>query len=77
MSKPNSGGVQGGRIGALLLSDGLISERALARAVEIQEQSGGRLGEVLISMGAVSATQFYRALAKQLQAPFCDLHTPL
>lgn len=75
MSKPNSGGVQGGRIGALLLSDGLISERALARAVEIQEQSGGRLGEVLISMGAVSATQFYRALAKQLQAPFCDLHT--
>ncbi len=73
MSKPNSGVDQGGRIGAILLSEGLVSERVLARAVDLQKQSGGRLGEVLISMGAVSAAQFYRALAKQLQAPFCDL----
>ncbi|HHW26025.1 MAG TPA: Flp pilus assembly complex ATPase component TadA [Firmicutes bacterium] len=73
MSKPVDGGVLGGRIGAILLSEGLISERTLQRALELQKQSGGRLGEVLISMGALSAAQFYRALAKQLQTPFCDL----
>ena len=73
MSKPLGGADH--RIGAILLSEGLVSERVLARAVELQKQSGGRLGEILISMGAVSAAQFYRALAKQLQAPFCDLRT--
>lgn len=75
MSRPVGGGEHGGRIGAILLNEGLISERVLARAIELQKQSGGRLGEILISMGAVSAAQFYRALAKQLQAPFCDLRT--
>ncbi len=75
MSNPTGGPGQGGRIGAILLNDGTISERVLERAVEIQKQSGGRLGEVLISMGALSAQQFYRALAKQLQTPFCDLRT--
>ncbi len=75
MSKPTGEIEHGGKIGAILLGEGFVSERVLERALEIQRTSGGRLGEVLISMGAVSAAQFYRALAKQLQAPFCDLRT--
>ncbi|MGI6643161.1 MAG: hypothetical protein ACOX3V_04080 [Bacillota bacterium] len=70
MSRPVGGGEHGGRIGAILLNEGLISERVLARAIELQKQSGGRLGEILISMGAVSAAQFYRALLSSFRHLF-------
>lgn len=69
----NSNEHAGDRIGDLLVREGLVSERVLARAVATQNTSGGKLGEILISMGALSAQQFYRALAKQLQVSFCDL----
>ena len=55
-----------GRLGALLLEQGVISPEQLEAALEQQQSSHKRLGEVLVGMGHVSEDCIAAALSQQL-----------
>lgn len=58
------------RIGELLVDSGIINERQLESALDIQKQSGGkRLGDILIDLGILSEEQLMEALQKRLNVP--------
>jgi len=50
------------RIGALLVSRGLISNRQLEDALEQQKREGRRLGDIILANGWVKTVDFYAAL---------------
>ncbi len=52
-------------IGELLVLDGLITERQLLEALELQRGQGGRIVEKLILLGYISAHAFLTFLARQ------------
>lgn len=62
-----------GRIGDLLVADGLITEAQLNEALEVQKKCGSRLGDIAISKGWIKPFQFYQALATHFERPFVDL----
>jgi CheY-like chemotaxis protein len=53
------------RIGKLLVDAGIISDKTLERALEIQKESGQRLGTLLREMGIVTEEEVAEALAGQ------------
>jgi type IV pilus assembly protein PilB len=61
------------RIGALLISEGLISSEQLAQALQEQRSSGGRLGYTLVKLGIVEELTLTRLLARQYKIPAVDL----
>jgi type IV pilus assembly protein PilB len=61
------------RIGALLISEGLISREQLAQALQEQRSSGGRLGYTLVKLGIVEELTLTRLLARQYKIPAVDL----
>ncbi|HUW81572.1 MAG TPA: ATPase, T2SS/T4P/T4SS family [Phycisphaerae bacterium] len=61
------------QIGTLLLRDGLISEKDLATALELQQSSGSRLGEIFIQMGVLTPAQLLDVLSKRLNVKTCIL----
>ncbi|HUR91822.1 MAG TPA: ATPase, T2SS/T4P/T4SS family [Gemmatimonadaceae bacterium] len=61
------------RIGDLLVSEGLITQEQLARAVQEQQQNGTRIGYNLIKLGFVKETDLTRALARRYRMPAVDL----
>src|SRR5210317_268666 len=64
------------RLGAYLLSDGLIDEETLARVLEIQRtQTPPKtpVGKLLIEMGVTDDVNIARALASQLNIKFLHL----
>ncbi len=61
------------RIGALLVSEGLISREQLAQALQEQRTSGGRLGYTLVKLGMVEELTLTRLLARQYKIPAVDL----
>lgn len=61
------------KIGALLLSENLITEEQLEKALEIQKKEGGRLGSILIKLGYVDEKKIAEFLSKQYGVPFVDL----
>ncbi|MFN0137638.1 MAG: GspE/PulE family protein [Phycisphaerae bacterium] len=64
---------RGGKLGELLLQDGLIDEAGLSRALEQQTTGNKRLGETLIGMGMLSANALLTSLAKHLKIKPCFL----
>lgn len=56
------------KIGKLLVQAGIISEKTLERALDLQKGSIKRLGEILHGMGIVNEQEIIDALARQ-----CDL----
>lgn len=54
-----------GRLGEILLADGLVSAEQLERALAEQRGSGKLLGQVLLDLGFVSQADMVAALAKQ------------
>src|SRR4029453_16137693 len=52
-------------LGMLLVSDGLLSEADLERALEQQERTGRLLGEILVARDCVTGTELAKALARQ------------
>ncbi len=62
-------------LGALLLSDGLITTDQLETALLEVESRGCRLGQVLAEHGWISPRQLAEALALQAELPFVDLDT--
>ena len=55
-----------GKLGELLLAEGLLSEEELVRALALQAKDNKRLGEVLVEKSFLSATALLSALARQL-----------
>ena len=61
------------RLGALLISEGLITEGQLQEALAQKEQTGERLGEIIVSKEWVDDDSLARALAKQHGLEYIDL----
>ena len=57
---------RGGKLGQMLVSEGLLSEADLTRALKHQAADNKKLGELLIEMGVLSGTAMLSALAKHL-----------
>jgi len=56
-----------GRIGRILVEDGVISESQLREALEVRERDGRKLGEILVSLGHLEARDLACALARRLK----------
>jgi serine/threonine-protein kinase len=67
----------GGRLGEILVADGLLSAQDLDRALVEQRNTGRLLGAVLTDMGLVSRADLLTALAKQqgIAEPSAGPHT--
>ena len=64
------------QIGQVLLSKGLIDDRQLDRAIELQKSaSGKRLGDILVDLGYVNEKTIAESLAEQLNIPYLDLRS--
>lgn len=61
------------RLGDILLSEGIITEKQLKEAVSAQLERGGKLGEVLLDLAYVTEEQIVIALSKQLAIPHVSL----
>lgn len=63
------------KIGAILLSENLITQEQLDKALEVQKKEGGRLGSILIKLGYVDEKKIAEFLSKQHNVPYVDLST--
>jgi type IV pilus assembly protein PilB len=61
------------KLGELLVSDKVISQKDLEVALRKQEENGSSLGRILIDMGLTSEWEMAAALGKQLNVPFITL----
>jgi len=60
------------RLGALLVSAGLITQEQLDAVLERQRKEGGRLGEILVREGLVSEEDIVTAVARQMRLEVVD-----
>ncbi len=63
------------RLGDLLISQGLLTEKQLQSALEEQRRSGRKLGRVIAESGFASEEAIAKTLAQQLKATYVDLRT--
>ena len=63
----------GMRLGSLLISENLITEEQLERALEVQKAKGGRLGSVLVELEYLDEHTVATFLSKQYGVPYVDL----
>ncbi|RJQ50500.1 MAG: type IV-A pilus assembly ATPase PilB [Nitrospiraceae bacterium] len=61
------------KIGQLLVTNKIITEEQLVKAIEIQKKEGGRIGTNLIKLGVISDEQFVQFLSKQYGVPAVNL----
>lgn len=61
------------KIGAILLSENLITQEQLEKAIEVQKKEGGRLGSTLIKLGFVDESKIAEFLSKQYNVPYVNL----
>ncbi|HUS60557.1 MAG TPA: hypothetical protein VMY34_00065, partial [Acidimicrobiales bacterium] len=64
---------EGTQLGALLKARGLLSEEALAAALQEQTRTRQQLGRILIDKGLVTEADLVATLAAQLGLEFVDL----
>ena len=62
-----------GKLGELLVAEGLVSEADLLRALKHQHADNKRLGELLIDLNLLAPNALLSALAKQLGVKHCQL----
>jgi len=62
-----------GRLGAMLVSSGLITDDQLKKALSTQKTEGGRLGSILVKLGFVQEEKLMTFLSKQYGVPYVDL----
>jgi type IV pilus assembly protein PilB len=63
-----------GRLGAMLVSSGLITDDQLKKALSTQKTEGGRLGSILVKLGFVQEDKLMTFLSKQYGVPYVDLN---
>ncbi len=61
------------RIGDLLVSDGVITESQLMKALAEQKKTGQKLGRALVDLGFIEETRLLEFLSQQLEIPLVDL----
>jgi len=61
------------RLGEMLLRQGIISEKQLEEALNIQDKDGGLLGENFIKLGYVSEREIAQAIVSQYGFPYMPL----
>lgn len=61
------------RLGDILVKAGVIDEKTLFNALEIQKTRKRRIGRILMEMGVADDEQIARALATQLKIPFARI----
>ena len=61
------------RLGEVLVSKGLITDRQLTQALEMQKTSGRKLGRALTDLGLATEEQISEVVADQLGIRFVDL----
>ncbi len=66
------------RLGEILITSGLISERQLKIALDNQSKTHEKLGQTVLNLGFINELQLTDALSKQLQIPMILLssHSP-
>ena len=62
-----------GKLGDILISQGVIDEEKLIAALSDQRAFGGKLGRTLVDLGYASEDQLMRALSTQLGLDVVDL----
>ena len=62
------------RLGDILVSNEIINEEQLYKALELQKGSGQKLGSVLITQGWITEEQLFRVLEEQFQIPYIDIN---
>ncbi len=60
------------RLGEVLIEAGLLSEKDLENALNLQKGKNKRLGKILIELGIVNEHQIAEALSRQLNLPLVD-----
>ena len=63
-----------GRLGAMLVSSGLITDEQLKKALAAQKAQGGRLGSILVKQGFIQEDKLMTFLSKQYGVPYVDLN---
>ncbi|MBC8459675.1 MAG: Flp pilus assembly complex ATPase component TadA [Deltaproteobacteria bacterium] len=58
------------KLGDFLVEAGLIDERTLAKALELQKVQKKKIGQILIDMGVADDEEIAKTLARQLKIPF-------
>ena len=58
------------KLGEILLSEGILTESQLQKAIQAQKSEGGRIGEVLVRLKLVAEKDIALALGKHLQVAF-------
>lgn len=58
------------KLGDFLVEAGLIDERTLAKALELQKIQKKKIGQILIDMGVADDEEIAKTLARQLKIPF-------
>jgi type IV pilus assembly protein PilB len=71
--RPRAGTAAHGRIGQVLLDEGLITEEQLQRALLAQRISSAPLGTILVNQGALHEDHMTLVLSAQLETPIADL----
>ena len=61
------------RLGECLIETGLIDERTLAKALELQKNDKKKIGQILIDMGVADDVEIAKALSRQLEIPLLRL----
>jgi type IV pilus assembly protein PilB len=61
-----------GRLGALTIEKGLITEEQLAAATQEQQKTGGLLGRIFVRRGYITEDQLGRLLAEQMGLRYLD-----
>ena len=61
------------RIGELLVQSGIIIEKQVHEALEIQKTKKKRLGEILLELGYINSGNLIRMLSEQAAIPFVEL----
>jgi len=60
------------KLGEILIKQGLITQRQIDNAIEIQKEEGGIIGEILVKSGMIKEEDMVSALAKQLSIPYAS-----
>jgi hypothetical protein len=61
------------RIGMLLVKAGILTEKQLGNALDVQERTGEKLGTILVNLGYMAEEALLDAVGSQLQVPFIRL----
>jgi type IV pilus assembly protein PilB len=61
------------KLGECLVEAGLIDQKTLARALDIQKMQKKKIGQILMDMGVIDDQEIAKALSTQLKIPLVRL----